>query len=877
MPAIDQVIEWIKEIPEWQADAVRRILTQDALTDNDKAELLAMLKAKHGLSNPQQQAPQPNTSIQGQFSGSPKSKVGVVLKALEGIKNVNAIPENSYIPFGDTGLTIVYGQNGTGKSGYARILKRACSARDSTEPIQPNVFGGAASGPATALFKISVQGVGDKEIPWSDGGAKEDLLANIIVFDAKEARVIVDEESNIGFLPYGAHVFGHLADLLKEFKTTLTGEKPNVGKLEFRDVPPNTESGRFLSSLSAITTEQNIDSATRWAQEDSEKLESLKARIFEAESPDRAAKIRKFNGVLSSIETLQMDINKIDSTLSSAKEQLLKQAIDELVAAEQALSVVEQQSSGTEPLPGVGSKAWQALYMAAKEYSEKEAYPGKAFPVTEQNSRCVLCMQMMLGDTAERFHRFHEFMAQTAKKKQEEAELKLKAVLKEIESINFAQVSGNTNAILEIQERDKKEAIKPKEYLEAMKQRAIQMVEAGKQKSYSTFLNSLANPNTEITQIQEEIKKEKAALETITPSQLQTLKAEKVELDARQALVAYKGKILEHIKVLGEAKNYDQAIEETDLRGVSARGKKIISEALTPELQKALKDELKRLEASYLPIETNPARAEGEVVYRLSLTKAKLPKKVTLTDILSEGEQRVVAIAGFFAELQASGEKNPIVLDDPVSSLDHRFRDKIAQRIADEGQHRQVIVFTHEISFLLALEEYAEKNGNTKVFVQTIRRKGHIPGHSTQGTPWHAMSVGQRLDYLSKKLPDFSGLYQKDMDKYNESASTFYGQLRETWEAFVEEELLYKVVRRHRPDVQTKRLSQVEVTTADHNAVFDNMDKCSTWMTGHDKSKLLDVDRPAPDEIKADMNMLHEMMASVKKRRGKTQEGRKTD
>ena len=203
MSAIDQVIEWAKEIPDWQADAVRRILTQDSLTETDKAELLAMLKERHGLGNSQKPAPQPNPSVQGQISGSPKSKIGMTLKALEAIKNVNAIPENSYIPFGEVGLTIIYGGNGTGKSGYARVLKRACSARDSTEPIQPNVFGNAVTGPASALFKISVQGVGDKEIPWKDGGEKEDLLANIIVFDSKEARVIVDEENNVGFLPVG--------------------------------------------------------------------------------------------------------------------------------------------------------------------------------------------------------------------------------------------------------------------------------------------------------------------------------------------------------------------------------------------------------------------------------------------------------------------------------------------------------------------------------------------------------------------------------------------------------------------------------------------------------------------------------------------------
>jgi wobble nucleotide-excising tRNase len=51
----------------------------------------------------------------------------------------------------------------------------------------------------------------------------------------------------------------------------------------------------------------------------------------------------------------------------------------------------------------------------------------------------------------------------------------------------------------------------------------------------------------------------------------------------------------------------------------------------------------------------------------VSLFKAAQPE-----DILSEGEQRVVAIRSFFAEVGLSGGKGGIVLDDPVSSFDHR-------------------------------------------------------------------------------------------------------------------------------------------------------------------------------------------------------------
>jgi wobble nucleotide-excising tRNase len=63
----------------------------------------------------------------------------------------------------------------------------------------------------------------------------------------------------------------------------------------------------------------------------------------------------------------------------------------------------------------------------------------------------------------------------------------------------------------------------------------------------------------------------------------------------------------------------------------------------------------------------------------------------------------VVAIASFLAELETSSENCGIVFDDPVCSLDHLYRQRVAERLVSEGHKRQVIVFTHDIVFLLAI------------------------------------------------------------------------------------------------------------------------------------------------------------------------------
>ena len=89
---IEKVIEWAQnELPTWQSDAVRRLLTQDDLTTQDKSELLAMVKEKHGLGNLEKPAPIPVPVAKGKISGVPQEKVNIVLKKIDNFKNHNNI------------------------------------------------------------------------------------------------------------------------------------------------------------------------------------------------------------------------------------------------------------------------------------------------------------------------------------------------------------------------------------------------------------------------------------------------------------------------------------------------------------------------------------------------------------------------------------------------------------------------------------------------------------------------------------------------------------------------------------------------------------------------------------------------------------------
>jgi len=237
-----------------------------------------------------------------------------------------------------------------------------------------------------------------------------------------------------------------------------------------------------------------------------------------------------------------------------------------------------------------------------------------------------------------------------------------------------------------------------------------------------------------------------------------------------------------------------------------------------------------------------------------AIPDVQLFPKASLSDILSEGEHCVVAVAGFLAELKVVNHECPIIFDDPVCSLDHNYRDRIAKRLVEEAKSRQVIVFTHDIAFLIELESKAtETNGAVNFTVRTVCKVSDTVGKCIEDRPWHTMLVKDRVAYLRQELDRFKGFYETNQAEYNREAAVLYALLRETWEALVEEVLLHHTIKRHGSEIQTQRLKSVAVETPDYKTIHFGMEKCSEWMRGHDKSKALSDNRPSPREIQEDI------------------------
>ena len=99
----------------------------------------------------------------------------------------------------------------------------------------------------------------------------------------------------------------------------------------------------------------------------------------------------------------------LNAALSDEALATLTRRREEMATLDAAAAVLAS-AFDSEPVPGVGSAAWRALWDAARRFSEEYAYPEQSFPAAQEGHHCVLCLQRLDGAAQERFGRLDRFV-----------------------------------------------------------------------------------------------------------------------------------------------------------------------------------------------------------------------------------------------------------------------------------------------------------------------------------------------------------------------------------------------------------------------------------------------------------------------------------
>jgi energy-coupling factor transporter ATP-binding protein EcfA2 len=840
---------------------MRRVAAQGAIEADEIDELVAISKGE-GAAVP----------MEAMHLRDPDRTQGeVYVRQVHGVRHVNALATDQRLTLHRVGLTIIYGDNGSGKSGYARILKRACRARISGrgEEIIPDIYE-AQPGTPSATIEYAISGQ-NRSCAWQLGEPADTALSAVSVFDSRTANIHVDETNDLAYTPFPLKLLGALAQLCKSVKDKLVAEVNQLQAQTPQSVKaptcsPTSKVGQLLARLAATTAPASVETLATLTQPEQDRLAQLTADL--SGDPSRAARQlaalkTKLEGHIARLEGLFVSISN-DSVTE------LRRLLAESEAARRAAEAASGALFAGEPLPQIGSEVWQSLWESARAFSVATAYPEQDFPVTDAGSVCVLCQQDLSPKAADRLNRFETFVQDDSQQRSDTARAAYDDAITPFRrsALTLAELSAIVATIRDDLRKDALATDVRRAGLTALwRHRQISRCHANAAEFIDAAVVSL--PRQALADQVADIEARGAALaaEADSPARA-ALITERTELADRQWLNGIKADVLAQIERLKQIKALETAQKDTATNRITTKSTEIAQALVTDALRAQFAREVASFEIAGLAVELRQQNSvQGVPRFKVALTRKPT---VSVGQVLSEGEHRCVALAAFMAELATTENKSGIVFDDPVSSLDHMHRQAVAKRLIAEAANRQVIVFTHDLAFLFEMNRAADEvQPRPQVAISSVSRGSDKAGFCRSEPPFKARRVTDITASLTNQLANERYNFdQGDQDKWRDTVKTIAGSLRDTWEIAVEEAVGH-VIRRLSNEVKTPGLVKLTaITVADCESMRDGFGRCSELL--HSTAPALNRPLPRPEVLAGEIDALAQWALDLRQRQDAT-------
>jgi energy-coupling factor transporter ATP-binding protein EcfA2 len=870
------LLGWAAEQPDWVRDSLRRIaLAADYSVEQADADCIhdnVRAAARAGSSV------HPMISIDAaHLGGGFEETRRTVLAQLGPVQNIDRLAGGQKLRMAAVGITLVYGENGSGKSGYIRIAKRLCRSL-TADQLRGNVFD-AIGGPMQVQVRYQVGDDAVTDIEWDPATLAPSQLRQISVFDSHNARLYVDSENRIAYLPRELAILEHHGELCQRMAAKFSAdEKVLAPRLRVPLPTGYTQGGAVSLTLAkldakspSLPSEDDLRKLSELSEMELTELVRLEAELA-ADPAVLAATRRRAIAVLKRVCEVLVSLrdglsNSVGETIASARRELVQAVEAERLAASARFA--------DEPVADVGSTAWRILFEAARKFAAAgtEPPPGRLPETT--GDLCLLCLEPLTPSGAARLARFNDFVSGEATKRADGARNALQTLLAQVEQVKVPEVAVVEENLAGYGQLDATRAATVAEIIRIMgefeSRRAALLDEKANPAPAPDVAALTATVTAELARIEEEAASlQRSATHT---EALDAMRARLAELKDRAKLANDLETVLQRLRDIMELRSLSGCQAQVATRSISTQITALRKQLVTAELERRIAEEIGWLDLTHLPFKVSDSSSGGKSLFSVGLQGAGAVKN---NQVLSEGEQRALALACFLAEIGGDDARYGIIVDDPVSSLDHLRIRKVAQRLVAEAKKgRQVIIFTHNLVFFNEVVSEAARAGDAAPLMKSVVAKTQSEGFGVireNSEPWVA-DLNARIERLRKRAKELRSVTDFDTDEYRRQAKDFYSDLRESWERAVEEVVLAKTVVRFVPDVMTGRLKDVTVTDEDYQTIHFAMKRASE-RSGHDMSAGRDLPQPSPDEMDADLKVLDNFKIELGKRRKATSDRR---
>ncbi|MBJ6988959.1 AAA family ATPase [Devosia sp. MC521] len=690
------------------------------------------------------------------------------------------------------------------------------------------------------------------------------MLSAISVLDRDCAAIHVRGANEVAFRPLGLDVPDELAAACQSIKDALTSEQEHCQQSQDKVfIKPTfslaTAVGQVMTSLTAKTDLSTMHRIASLSVDEEARLQRLGEDLLRdsakvaSEQRGLAHSLQRFS---QQLETLLQNFNDVEI---SATNSLRADAATKRGAAKMATQMAMSGST----IAGVGEASWKVLWEAARQFADQHSHPGYHFPDGPPDQACVLCQQELSGEAKSRMNAFEAFVKDKTEVDADNADAALKRALKAVKDSTVClaafpmhhQLKSIDPALAKVVRRSLAVARSRRSALLSINGRDVPTVPGfpgGAVEGIQSLIAKALAYASELDGAADQVGRKK-------------LEDELAELRDRKALSDLIPKAELEIRRLAMLDRIETCLGETATRAVTTLGNAIADDVITPKVRDRFQLEIQKLASTRVRVDI--VRSGGRFGSPQYAVQLFANQKAKVAAVLSEGEQTCVAIAAFMTELATAPHSSALVFDDPVSSLDHRWRQKVAERLVEEASVRQVIVFTHDLVFLNDLET-AAVSANTPHGVVSLSQGVDGAGIVEEGLPWVGAKIPERIDTLEKEARAAAKLFNAMDDQgYAAAAAQFYSKLRSSWERALEDVAFCGVLNRHRDYINAKNLRNVVALTEDDVTAWAAGFKiCCDQTDAHDPSRGRNASPPPPEDLLKHVGELSAWVAVLKGR-----------
>lgn len=801
---------WANRSDEWIRYIVGQVLSTGLPLPSSEIDYAYQLFRQSKALDKRELPPQSELAVD---PAEDEAEVPLWITRLSEVTGVNALVPGAVIEPHE-GLTVLYGENGTGKTGYSRIFKALAGSR-TADPILGDIAVDEDV-PVRATIAYSLGGE-PAQLLW-DGESSRLPFTRMSIFDSPAVNFHVDDDLEYVYVPSVLSLFNHVTSAIRavqqrieEFRNQLT--KP-VTSLLARF--PNDEVVRpQIETLGASTD-----------------LASLKALVVADPNADQTViDLQTTIGSLQSnaLSVTLMSLQRQSRVLAQAAN--VRTALEQFDADEHAVTLdrISQLKADREAfrtrffeaadLPAEPDDTWESFVTSGATYRQHLIDQG-----VHDDARCLYCRQSLDTDSRRLVDRYADYLVDRIGADLRAEETRLPTLSREVRAVVTDELHAFVKELVDQQERP--------DFFVSLK--AIDEAIMLAKESISIDRRVASSLSSEMKGLKADIEADLRAVEAAIAKTKDQIDNRDTAVSERRSELLKLQTGIELAKSWAEIEARVSKAKEADrlaslakaippvLRALTDLSKSASDHLINESFHKLFAEECKALRAPQLKVEFIGRDAKAQ---RRKVLSGKLrPSKV-----LSEGEQKVLAMADFLAEARLSGISAPVVFDDPVSSLDHRRISEVADRIAKLAETTQVIVFTHDVLFAAALLSRFEKSKRCR-FYQVTDQGGKGRVSPASGPRWD--TVGE----LRKKVNSTIELAKKEEGEARDAlVRTGYSWLRSWCEVFTEMELLGGVSQRYQPNVRMGTLGNIKAAAlpkaaAEVTRVFD--DACR-YIDGH--------------------------------------------